>query len=310
MLFRSCGGGTGKTWNICGLVLRLLLERRLPVQHILVVTFTNAATAELRARIRERIASTLAALRATPGPPAGADPFVPALLKSLRDRLGLADSDMASVLDLALQTFDEAAIFTIHGFCQRALADTPFAAQMPLQQTLLHDDSDLLLQAVQDFWRLRVAGPAADPMLTGWLLAQGDTPERWAGLLKRQMAKPLSVQRWPADIDEPAPGDGGNAAVAHAHADARQAWASQGEAALEVLRKGRTQLSGHTYKADTLPVIGQAWHTLMAASAAPGPHAALPAKAELLGITTLRAKTNQNKTTPEHPFFQIGRAHV
>ena len=44
----EASAGTGKTWNICGLYLRLLLQRALQVQQILVVTFTNAATAELR----------------------------------------------------------------------------------------------------------------------------------------------------------------------------------------------------------------------------------------------------------------------
>ena len=47
----EASAGTGKTWTICELYLRLLLERKLSVQQILVVTFTNAATAELRDRI-------------------------------------------------------------------------------------------------------------------------------------------------------------------------------------------------------------------------------------------------------------------
>ena len=55
----EASAGTGKTWNICGLYLRLLLERQLNVQQILVVTFTNAATAELRERVRSRIAETV-----------------------------------------------------------------------------------------------------------------------------------------------------------------------------------------------------------------------------------------------------------
>ena len=79
----EASAGTGKTWAICGLFLRLLLERRLEVQQILVVTFTNAATAELRERIRTRIAQTLARLRGAAT--AAADPFVDTLLKSLRE---------------------------------------------------------------------------------------------------------------------------------------------------------------------------------------------------------------------------------
>ena len=58
----EASAGTGKTWAICGLVLRLLLERRFTVQQILVVTFTNAATAELRERLRQRLVDTLAGL--------------------------------------------------------------------------------------------------------------------------------------------------------------------------------------------------------------------------------------------------------
>ena len=130
----EASAGTGKTWNICGLYLRLLLEGRLEVQRILVVTFTNAATAELRERIRQRVVDTLAWLRAEQaGEPApGGDVFVERLVRTARDRHGLPTDDMVARLELALATFDEASIFTIHGFCQRALADTPFTAQMPL----------------------------------------------------------------------------------------------------------------------------------------------------------------------------------
>ena len=74
----EASAGTGKTWNICGLYLRLLLERGLDVQKILVVTFTNAATAELRERVRSRIVETLGYLRdgSQANPPH--DPFVAA----------------------------------------------------------------------------------------------------------------------------------------------------------------------------------------------------------------------------------------
>ena len=146
----EASAGTGKTWNICGLYMRLLLERGLQVQQILVVTFTNAATAELRERIRSRIAETLARLRSGPASP---DPFVDSLLDSLRQQHQLEDLAMERLLDLALQTFDEASIFTIHGFCQRALGDTPFTAGMPMTLELLSDDSDLRLEIVLDFWR-------------------------------------------------------------------------------------------------------------------------------------------------------------
>src|SRR5690606_22471420 len=112
----EASAGTGKTWTLCALLLRLLLERGLALNQILVVTFTKAATAELRERVRGRLEETR---RTLDGAPTGSDPFVPTLLARLRG-LGHEDTLLKSRLDLALHGFDEAAIFTIHGFAQRS----------------------------------------------------------------------------------------------------------------------------------------------------------------------------------------------
>ena len=56
----EASAGTGKTWTLTALYARLLLERELAVGQILVVTYTTAATAELRERIRARLAELLA----------------------------------------------------------------------------------------------------------------------------------------------------------------------------------------------------------------------------------------------------------
>ena len=85
------------------------------------------------------------------------DPFVDPLLDTQR-RNGLADELMARRLTRALRNFDEAAIFTIHGFCKRALDDAPFAAGVPLVQELLTDDGELRQEVANDFWRRHVAG--------------------------------------------------------------------------------------------------------------------------------------------------------
>ena len=52
----EASAGTGKTYTITALYLRLVVEARIPVNRILVVTYTNAATKELRDRIRSRLA--------------------------------------------------------------------------------------------------------------------------------------------------------------------------------------------------------------------------------------------------------------
>ena len=197
----EASAGTGKTWNICALYLRLLLERQLDVQQILVVTFTKAATAELRDRIRSRIVQTLDELRAPGTAAAAGDPFVGDLLAGLRSVHALDDKAMRLRLDAALQAFDEASIFTIHSFCQRALGDAPFTAGVPMKLEAMQDDTELVMEVVHDFWRRHVAADTVSAALVAHLLSRKDTPERFAKLLKRQLAKPLSTAIWPADID-------------------------------------------------------------------------------------------------------------
>ena len=304
----EASAGTGKTWNICGLYLRLLLERGLEVQQILVVTFTNAATAELRDRIRNRIVETLARLRAT-GPTAP-DPFVDTLLQTLRSRpaSGLAgastDEDRALRLDLALQTFDEASIFTIHGFCQRALGDTPFTAGMPMALELLTDDAEMRLEVVHDFWRRRIAGRTLAPTLASHLLDRGDTPRRYAELLKRQLAKPLSRPIWPAAIDSPTLLD--MPAIAAAHAAARAQWLADRDAILGSVLDALPGLNGNRYKPASVASAAAGWDALLGQTDALAPSSKAD-KLELL--TTDKLKPNKGKPPPRpHPFFDLASA--
>jgi exodeoxyribonuclease V beta subunit len=301
----EASAGTGKTWNICGLVLRLLLEQRLAVQDILVVTFTNAATAELRERIRSRVVTTLAALRGNSV--AAADPFVMPLLHSARQQHGLQDDDMALRLDLALQTFDEASIFTIHGFCQRALADAPFTAGMPMVQTLLEDDRELVLQVATDFWRRHVAGGDIAPELAAHLLDHGDSPARCAALLKRRLAKPLSQLSWPAELDAaPAGAPIDSTALAQAWAHARRLWQQDRDAIVSTVQGALPRLNGRVYKAGSVEIAAHSWDALFTDSSAAPSTTDLP-KLDLLGSTRLQPKKNQAPVPPQ-PFFNAAQA--
>ncbi len=294
----EASAGTGKTWNLCGLYLRLLLERELEVQRILVVTFTKAATAELRERIRSRIVETLAFLQGAASD--GQDPFVPRLVETLRGERGLADSDMATRLALALQTFDEASIFTIHGFCQRALSDTPFTAQMPLALEAVQDDSDFVSAAANDFWRQRVAGDRIDPALAAVLVKRKDSPEKFAKLLKRHLAKALAVALWPKGIEAPG-AQAESTALGAAHEAARSLWHGQREAIVRCVLAALSQLHGGTYKADAVHAAALGWDAVLAGSDALAALDATPDKLDLL--TTARLKPKKNCVAPEHLFF-------
>src|SRR4029079_17869795 len=69
---------------------------------------------------------------------------------------------------------DEAAIFTIHGFCQRVLAEKAFESGMDFRNELLVDDTELMEEIAQDFWRLRLHD--ASPLLAAFLLRSKESP--------------------------------------------------------------------------------------------------------------------------------------
>lgn len=149
----EASAGTGKTFTIAGLYLRLLLghgnaDTRHPtpltVDQILVVTFTEAATAELRDRIRQRIhQARIAFVRGSSD-----DPVIQGLLADYADR-ALA----AKVLLQAERQMDEAAVYTIHGFCQRMLTQNAFESGSRFSNEFVTDESQLKAQVVADYWR-------------------------------------------------------------------------------------------------------------------------------------------------------------
>ena len=148
----EASAGTGKTFTIAALYLRLLLglgrnaafSRPLSVEELLVVTFTEAATAELRGRIRANIHELrIACLRQSTD-----NPLYARLLDEIADK-----QQAAQWLLLAERQMDEAAVFTIHGFCQRMLSLNAFESGMLFELQLIEDESELRYQACADFWR-------------------------------------------------------------------------------------------------------------------------------------------------------------
>ena len=295
----EASAGTGKTWNLCGLYLRLLLERGLGVQQLLVVTFTKAATAELRDRIRSRLVEALACLRQGA---AAADPFVTDLLQMLRDERGLDDATMVQRIDLALQCFDEAAIFTIHGFCQRALADTPFSAQLPFVLEMVQDDRAFVAQAANDFWRRRVASDLPDAALAQYLAARKDSPQKYARLLARDLAKPLAQVLWPAAIDRPGTCDA--SALQAAHAAARALWHAQRDAVVQTVLDAQG-LSARSYTEKSVAEAAAVWDQLLAGDDALSTLGETPKKVDLLG--RVRLKPNKGYVAPVHAFFDAAQ---
>ena len=294
----EASAGTGKTWNLCGLYLRLLLERGLEAPQLLVVTFTNAATAELRERIRSRLVDVLAYLQRGAST---ADPFVARLVAAVENNAGVDQPQMRLRIEAALHTFDEAAVFTIHGFCQRALSDTPFAAGLPFSLELLRDDQPLRLEAVSDFWRRHVASGAMPAALADHLTQRGDSPASWAGLLGRQMARSRARVIWPDELASETAID--TPGLAAAFERAGQLWGSDGTGPTDALLAGLAALNAGSYREDSVRAGARAW-TVWFTGGDPF-RAAVPeaSKALLFTADMIAARTKKNQTPPAHPFF-------
>lgn len=151
----EASAGTGKTYTLAALYLRLVLgihpgaSSALPplgVEQILVVTFTEAATEELRDRIRRRLQEAQAAFMQG----SSHDGYIQALLDEIDPT---QYPEKARLLAFAATEMDQAAVYTIHGFCQRMLRQHAFESGALFEQTLVPDSTSLERQAVLDFWR-------------------------------------------------------------------------------------------------------------------------------------------------------------
>ncbi|KQQ64984.1 exodeoxyribonuclease V subunit beta [Pseudomonas sp. Leaf127] len=196
----EASAGTGKTFTISALYVRLVLGhgdelsrfgRELLPPQILVVTFTDAATKELRDRIRTRLAEAARFFR-------DEIPAPDALVSELRDEFAPEQwPSCASRLDIAAQWMDEAAVSTIHSWCQRMLREHAFDSGSLFTQSLETDHSELLGEVLRDYWR-RFCYPM-DGAALAWVR------ENWGGpaaLLTR--VRGLFGREFEASAQEPA----------------------------------------------------------------------------------------------------------
>jgi exodeoxyribonuclease V beta subunit len=175
----EASAGTGKTTTISAIVLRFIAEHGIPIEKILVATYTELATAELRGRIRQVIVD---ALHCAGGGTAHWD-FVGTIVEKTTDR-----TELAQRLQLALHNFDQAPVLTIHGFCARVLADRAFESGVLFDTELTTEQSHFLYEVADDFWRAHFY--TADP-ITAAVVRGRIKPEQLVGLLEQLTNDPM-----------------------------------------------------------------------------------------------------------------------
>ncbi len=286
----EASAGTGKTYTLALLFLRLLLERGLAVDQILVVTFTRAATGELRDRIRRRLREALDHLEHR----GEADGQLTALLAALPQELA------KQRLGDALVRMDEAAIHTIHGFCQRILQDHAFESGMPFEVELLESEVPLRQQVIEDFWRNRFY-PATEEE-AAWAAATWGDP---SGLLKAlgTSVTAVGVDLIPkVDVQEVSEL---TAQSRQLFAEVRQAWAQDRDQVRAILEQDPSCLlrNEKAYRlSDQVPELLAAMDHLAHQAEPPFP---LPKGINRLAASVMAELIKKKCAPPAHPFFTL-----
>ncbi|MGO1002812.1 exodeoxyribonuclease V subunit beta [Lysobacter sp. CA196] len=294
----EASAGTGKTYTLATLVTRLVIERELRIGEILAVTFTDAATQELRERLRRRLLLAARIAADDPALPRDGDDGERTLTRSLVEAQAAQEgaAPLRARLARAAREIDLAAVVTIHGFCARVLAEhaletgQPFAApEMIGSERELHDEIAV------DLWRAFGSEATAAELLS--LQWPGGPPSLAADLgpLLRtaQLLPPVPL----ASVD-PLP------ALEQAAQTLSAAFAEHGDEACARLDAAIAAkvLNGNSYRA-TLP--RELWLLLSQWCAHGDAGQALDPRIEKLTPATLAARTNKGKeaATPSSPLF-------
>jgi exodeoxyribonuclease V beta subunit len=178
----EASAGTGKTYTIAGLFLRLILEQKLSVDQILVVTFTKAATEELKDRIRNKLLQAKSAFLKGKSN----DILINALVKNIGNQASAVQLIQDTLVD-----FDNASIFTIHGFCSRILHENAFETKSLFDTELVADQHGLIQEVADDFWREHFY--SLPPEFVAYTLKKIPGPEYFVKLLAIKTAPDIRI---------------------------------------------------------------------------------------------------------------------
>ncbi len=273
----EASAGTGKTHTITGLVLRLVQEAGIPIQEILVVTFTEAATAELKERIRSRLEE---ALRFT----------------EEEGDFSREQAHRVHRLRTALNDFDLAAIFTIHGFCHRVLREHAFESGAPLDMELVTDQENFLTELVQDFWREHFYGESL--LFVSYAMAQGASPQA----LRKTMEEALPHPRIKVVPQvEPVPTEPLEKAYLESFGLLRDGWRKGRSEVREILLESKG-LNRNKYRSGSVP----AWIAEMDAFVERGwREVNVPPSFYRFTASAIVEGGRKGEPSPEHDFFHV-----
>ena len=286
----EASAGTGKTYTITGLFLRLVLEKNLAVDQILVVTFTEAATQELKDRIRGTL---LGAIQAFSG-----GRTEDSLLKNLVERHRGSKTAARHLIE-AVRAFDQAAICTIHGFCGKMLYENAFESGSLFDTELVADQEAITREIVEDFWRTHFY--RASPLFVRFALNKKVGPGSLASLLGNRVAQPYLRIIPEAHVPDTSPEE---QAFLACFKDLCQAWPSYKRQVGNIL-KTHPGLNRNKYRHASIPAWLQGMDDYVDSG---GSNPILFSGFEKFTSGGLAGAVKENHRSPTHPFFSLCEA--
>lgn len=287
----AASAGTGKTYTIAHVFTRLVVEKKIPVNKILVVTFTDAATKELRDRIRARLRETLTAMQRNASDDSNIAKFNERYPQNSTEK-----EEAMKRLDDALRGFDEAGIFTIHSFCRQMLQDHAFESGILFDTQLEKNIAPLLRECVEDFWRQQLY--RASPLLIQYVQQTYKNPlELVKNFLQneRLLTQPDLVITPKFELCDTQTDE--NAYLQAFHAT-KKLWATA-RPEVEDLLNTQDSLNGNSYRKTSFPN----WFNELSIYFSNQPSLIIPDALEKLTRTALQNKVKKGKTPPKHLFF-------
>ncbi|SFL11046.1 UvrD-helicase domain-containing protein [Lysobacter sp. cf310] len=294
----EASAGTGKTYTLATLVTRLVIERSLRVGQILAVTFTDAATQELRERLRKRLLLAARIAADDPALPIGEDDgeraVTRALIAARRDQE--APAALRARLARAAREIDLAAVVTIHGFCARVLSEHALeTGQAFLAPEMIGSDRELRDEVAVDLWRsLGTDAVAAELLQARWPAGPSALAADLGPLLRAARLKPAL----PVPTPDPWPLLQARAAVL------RDRYRQHGAQAFDDIEAAMAAkvLNGQTWRAELPAALREA---LTRWCANEDPAARIEPRIDRMTPAALAERTNKGKQaqTPSSPLF-------
>lgn len=287
----EASAGTGKTYTITGLFLKLLIEKQLSIDQILIVTFTEAATEELKHKIRKLLKNARQALSEK----CKKNQEIYSIIRACDDR------DFAKkYLEYAINNFDESAIYTIHGFCHRMLSEHAFESGNRFDMEI-EPDSDLLAQhIIEDFWRKNLY--TESPLFIQFCIEHKATIESMINIAKKNLIHPFlsiipQVETYDTRQEE-------NQFLV-TFRDVRSLWEISKDDVI-TLMKNTASLNGNSYRKDYL----MSWvEELDDYLAPPSPEQIGCSHFQKFTSDHIREQTRKGFSPLSHPFFNLCQKH-